>query len=244
MKKRTYLAIGLGLSIFLGMANGDIQGVEAAGNKEALQISPSVKYYGEVKDGQPHGKGSIQWGPNKYYSGDWVNGKRSGTGKYVNSYYVNSYISEGKEQVKVVYNGSWSDDVRSGEGIGTEKTTLSSGEVRVNMYQAGMFKADQLVKGYTVMQALADPPFSFNYKNGDMSLQIYGDNQDINKSWMKGNTFSIDYKKGKVSKHYDVFPAEPGDNKTATLKYLQNIHKTIKPQLDEFQRLSKLVPLK
>ncbi len=238
MKKRTYLAIGLGLSIFIGMANGGIQGVEATGTKEALQISPSVKYYGEVKDGQPHGKGSIQWGPDKYYAGDWMNGKRSGIGKY-----VNSYTSEDKERVKVVYNGSWSADVRSGEGIGTEKITLPSGEVRIHVYRSGTFKADQLIKGYTVMQALADPPFSFNYKNGDLSLQVYGDNQDLNKSWMNGNTFSIDYIKGKVAKHYDVFPAEPGDNKPATLKYLQNIHKTIKPQLDEFERLSKLVPL-
>ncbi|MFB5267818.1 hypothetical protein ACE41H_13640 [Paenibacillus enshidis] len=43
-------------------------------------------YYGEVKDGKPHGKGTMKWSNDKSYSGNWVAGQRSGSGKCVNLY--------------------------------------------------------------------------------------------------------------------------------------------------------------
>ncbi|MEC0124621.1 hypothetical protein [Paenibacillus pabuli] len=55
---------------------------EAASKKVRLELSDGATYYGEVLDGKPHGKGTARWGEFEVYSGDWVNGKRQGVGKY------------------------------------------------------------------------------------------------------------------------------------------------------------------
>lgn len=55
---------------------------EAATKKVSLKLSSGATYYGEVKNGKPNGKGTAKWGESKLYSGDWVDGKRQGQGKY------------------------------------------------------------------------------------------------------------------------------------------------------------------
>jgi len=40
------------------------------------------KYVGEVKDGQPHGRGTFIWPNGEKYVGDWKNGQRNGRGRF------------------------------------------------------------------------------------------------------------------------------------------------------------------
>lgn len=68
----------------------------AAGNKE-------VKYIGQLKDNDLHGKGTLTWPDGNEYSGDWLKGKRHGKGKFT--------WKNGTE-----YNGDWQDDKSTGKG--------------------------------------------------------------------------------------------------------------------------------
>lgn len=87
------------------------------------------KYFGEIRNGQPHGKGKITYSANdhrKYYEGDWSEGKRHGYGtlvfndgdKYVGNYedgewngYGIYYFADGRR-----YEGNWLDDKKYGNG--------------------------------------------------------------------------------------------------------------------------------
>ena len=44
-------------------------------------------YNGQIKDGLFHGKGTLIYQGNEKYEGDWVFGKREGTGRF--TYYDN-----------------------------------------------------------------------------------------------------------------------------------------------------------
>ncbi|SMF75744.1 MORN repeat-containing protein [Paenibacillus uliginis N3/975] len=243
MKKIAALSLSLALSASLTATSLVLASpsAEAASSKEWIHISERTTYYGDVENGQPDGRGTINWGDGKQYSGDFKNGKRSGNGKY-----INQYIKEG-EQHKVVYSGSWSGDKMEGTGTLTHKVTLADGTVRWNQIQTGTFKNNQLQSGYDVIHALADPDYSFSYKNGTESLTILGSNVNILESWKTGRMFSAQYKNGSVNKEYSFFP---GDTKAeqrkheAVLKYFQSIQSKVTPHLQQFQKMSKQVPLK
>ncbi|KZS44371.1 hypothetical protein AWU65_30395 [Paenibacillus glucanolyticus] len=213
----------------------------AASAKEWIQISARTSYYGETANGQPHGRGTIKWGEDKQYSGDFVNGKRTGTGKYMNQYQADD------EEHKVVYNGSWTDDKMDGEGLQTHKVTLPDGTVRWNQLQKGTFKAGVFQSGYDVIHAVADPDYSFTYKNGKELLTIMGSNQNMKKAWAAASMFSVQYKNGSVNKSYSIFPASTAAEQRqndAAKKYLKSIQNKINPHLLQFEALSKQVPLK
>ncbi|EFU38927.1 MORN repeat-containing protein [Paenibacillus vortex V453] len=212
----------------------------AASAKEWIQISARTSYYGETANGQPHGRGTIKWGEDKQYSGDFVNGKRTGTGKYMNQYQADD------EQHKVVYNGSWTDDKMDGEGLQTHKVTLPDGTVRWNQLRKGTFKAGVFQSGYDVIHAVADPDYSFTYKNGKELLTIMGSNQNMKKAWAAASMFSVQYKNGSVNKSYSIFPASTAAEQRqndAAKKYLKSIQNKINPHLLQFEALSKQVPL-
>ncbi|MEJ9218238.1 hypothetical protein P4H46_08605 [Paenibacillus glucanolyticus] len=212
----------------------------AASAKEWIQISARTSYYGETANGQPHGRGTIKWGEDKQYSGDFVNGKRTGTGKYMNQYQADD------EEHKVVYNGSWTDDKMDGEGLQTHKVTLPDGTVRWNQLRKGTFKAGVFQSGYDVIHAVADPDYSFTYKNGKELLTIMGSNQNMKKAWAAASMFSVQYKNGSVNKSYSIFPASTAAEQRqndAAKKYLKSIQNKINPHLLQFEALSKQVPL-
>lgn len=213
----------------------------AASAKKWIQISARTSYYGETANGQPHGRGTIKWGEDKQYSGDFVNGKRTGTGKYMNQYQADD------EEHKVVYNGSWTDDKMDGEGLQTHKVTLPDGTVRWNQLQKGTFKAGVFQSGYDVIHAVADPDYSFTYKNGKELLTIMGSNQNMKKAWAAASMFSVQYKNGSVNKSYSIFPASTAAEQRqndAAKKYLKSIQNKINPHLLQFEALSNQVPLK
>lgn len=243
MKKLASLSLSLALSASLTATSLVFASPssEAASSKEWIHISERTTYYGEVQNGQPNGRGTIKWGDEKQYSGDFKNGMRSGNGKY-----INHYTKEG-EQHKVVYSGSWSKDKMEGAGTLTHKVTFVDGSVRGNRIQTGTFKDNLLQSGYDVIHAVADPDYSFSYKNGTESLTIMGSNVNMKESWKMGRMFSAQYKNGSVNKEYSIFPgttkAEQRKNEAA-LKYLQSIQSKITPHLLQFEKLSKQVPLK
>ncbi|MWV43134.1 hypothetical protein GRF59_05780 [Paenibacillus sp. HJL G12] len=243
MKKIT--AVSLSVALFASLTSVFITSgptpASASSTKEWVKISEQVTYYGEVKDGIPNGRGTIQWGDNKQYSGDFVAGKREGSGKY-----MNEYVSEG-EKHKVVYSGTWKQDVMDGKGTLTHKVTQEDGAVRWNEIQTGAFKNGSIQTGYDVIHALADPDFSFNYKSPQETLAVLGSNINLKQSLKNGTLFSVDYRKGSIAKSYSIFPADTQAKQRindAALKYLQSIQSRLNPHFDEFEKLSKQVPLK
>ncbi|KOP66958.1 hypothetical protein AMS62_18200 [Bacillus sp. FJAT-18019] len=241
MKKIMALTVSLTLSVSLISASLVTVSVNAAPVKEWIQISEKTSYYGETANGQPHGRGTIKWGNGKQYSGDFTNGKRTGNGKYINEYQVDG------ETHKVVYTGLWSNDKMDGEGILTHKVTLPDGSVRWNQIQKGTFQAGIFQNGYDVIHAIADPDYSFTYKNGKESLVIMGSNQNMKKAWATGTMFSVHYKNGTINKKYSIFPANSAAEQRlndAAIQYFKSIQTKVAPHLQQFEALSKQVPLK
>ncbi|WP_054956990.1 hypothetical protein [Paenibacillus dakarensis] len=231
------LAVSLAAAPLLSLAST----ADAASSKEWLKISERVVYYGEVKDGQPHGKGTIKWGNGKQYSGDFFKGKRTGSGKY-----MNEYVSDG-EKHKVVYNGSWQDDRMEGKGTMTHKVSTGDGTVRWNQIQSGTYKRDKFQDGYDVIHISGDPDYKFYYRNGGERLTVMGSNEDMRTAWTKGRMFSAEYRNGSVHKSYSIFPesTKAGERKRAeSLRYLQSLKEKVSPILVRFEQLSKQVPLK
>lgn len=212
----------------------------AATGKESLQLSGRASYYGQVENGKPNGTGTIRWGDSKSYAGQWVDGIRQGTGKYVNKYTI-----KGRTFV-VTYKGEWSKDQRNGLGEIRQIIKSKASQTEANLIQQGQYENDVFQTGYTVTQALANPPFSFNYKDKDISLQIYGDNQNIAEYWATGKLIQIQYRKGKIDKEYSIFPENNATKKVenqANLKYFKKIQPQVTTYLKTFQTLSTKVPI-
>ena len=65
-----------------------------------------MKYVGQYKDGEKHGKGIYTWSDGGFYSGDWKDGKEHGKGTYISP--------DGKK-----YEGEWKDGKYDGQGTET-----------------------------------------------------------------------------------------------------------------------------
>ena len=60
------------------------------------------RYRGQMKDGQPHGRGIMEWSNSKErYDGQWRKGERHGQGKYINF-------------IGWSYEGQWQNDKKHG----------------------------------------------------------------------------------------------------------------------------------
>ncbi|MGQ3480779.1 hypothetical protein [Paenibacillus sp. TY11] len=240
--KSLSLPIMMSASLISGALFVSAPAASASATKELLQLSGQTTYYGEVENGQPNGRGTIKWSEYKQYSGDFVNGKRSGTGKY-----MNQYTDADGQNHKVVYIGTWSNDTMSGKGTQTEKVTQMDGTIRSNEIQVGTFQSNGLQNGYQVIHAVADPDYNFTYKNGKEMLNILHSNQDLVQRWKQGDLFSVNYKNGSVQKEYSMFPEEAATKerqRQAAIKYLKGITAKVTPHLQQFEKLSKQIPLK
>jgi len=238
MKKMGLLMLSLFLVFVVSAGASGGSTVEAAAKKEFLEISKNVVYYGQLKNGKPHGKGTMSWYQTKSYSGDWVDGKRSGFGKF-----VSRSTSEGTE---ITYDGAWKNDLKAGNGSLYTKITSSDGIVQSHKIQFGQFTNDKFTAGYSVLHVKEAAAYSFNYKDATMNLQVIGTNVKMKEAWKNGTFSTIQYMKGKVMKHYAVaFNENPSlvkQNK-ATLKYLQGIQSQVNTHLIKFESLAKRVPL-
>jgi hypothetical protein len=97
-----------------------------------------------------------------------------------------------------------------------------------------------------VIHAVADPDYSFTYKNSNEIINILHSNQDLVQRWQKGDLFSVNYKNGSVQKEYSMFPEETATKerqRQASIKYLKGITAKVTPHLQQFEKLSKQIPL-
>lgn len=112
----------------------EMSGYWEQGNQEAVddlanlawyrKMSDSIKddntfyYYGERNAaGQPEGIGIACYADNAYYYGEWVNGKREGSGKWMHYYvYYDDDVTSDRAYSLHMYAGDWADDMPNGEG--------------------------------------------------------------------------------------------------------------------------------
>ncbi|WP_037290710.1 hypothetical protein [Saccharibacillus sacchari] len=248
MKKSWVLSFVLLLGVIpAGFAPSMDGAASAAGvsTKQWLQISSEIKYYGEVSNGKPHGRGTMTWSENKKYSGDFVNGKRSGTGTYTNTYvdFETSQLNE------VTYNGSWKNDKMNGEG--TERIQVTDNDFDqtplLNEIRKGTFKDNVLIKGYDVSHGLYDPDFNFVYKDSTKRLEIWSSNYRLVHTWKSGDLFKVMYNRGSSYYEYWAFPSDDAyeeKQRRVALMHLRTFTTEVTPHLNQFEYLSKLVPLR
>ncbi|MMZ51329.1 MORN repeat protein [compost metagenome] len=147
--------------------------VEASGNKINLKISKEVSYYGEIKNGKPHGQGTMKWGETKTYSGTWSNGKRSGYGKY--TFIDKSQASPEGDMLDNIrtttYVGNWINDKQNGQGVfKTSVDALHSGNEE-GLLEKGLFKNNIFVKGYS-LGFLSNNYISISYKDSNNEVSV------------------------------------------------------------------------
>lgn len=159
MKKLTMVSLAFMLLTLLFMNSG----VSAEKAKKALKVG-NASYYGEVKSGKPHGKGTMNWGNGKTYSGDWVQGKRSGLGTMK----TKSVDVDGTD----VYTGGWANDKKNGSGISTVFTTVGSEIV------SGIYKDNQFLYGNSASSVMGYIQFTNTTKNGDQFFFILYSQED------------------------------------------------------------------
>lgn len=211
---------------------------QASSAKQWLQISARTTYYGEVIDGKPHGRGTIRWGESKQYAGNFVNGKRSGEGKYINSY---TDAETGLEH-RIVYTGTWSGDRMNGSGTWRETVEAPGGPVVSDAIRIGLFRNNQLNRGYEVVRAMADPDHSFSYRGADYRLDILGSDMSLLADWKSGTLFDVQYREGAEHTSYSIFQgatAAEEKQRLAALKKLRGMTSQVEPVLQQFEAISK-----
>ncbi|MHA6530142.1 hypothetical protein [Paenibacillus sp. BAC0078] len=187
--RRAYIIL-IGLIIFIMIPYES--SVEAASKKVSLTISKGVAYYGEVLNGKPHGKGSMKWGENKTYSGDWVNGKRSGYGKFSN-YQINDDEYGQDYSSSEVYEGKWSNDLKDGEGK-FKRTLFQKSDFEmpsIFIVKKGTFKKGEFIKGFT-SEEHDNQSSLLHYEEPkiDIYIELTGANTNFWHDWK--NNFSND----------------------------------------------------
>ena len=100
--------------------NGNVDAVSDLAHLERFEAmsyklsgTHNYYYYGDTNEqGIPDGMGLAVYADDQYYYGQWKDGKRNGSGTWINFYpeYSNYVVTEH------MYSGAWEDDVPSGEG--------------------------------------------------------------------------------------------------------------------------------
>ncbi|MEK4439090.1 hypothetical protein [Paenibacillus sp. FSL K6-2862] len=175
----------------------------AASKKVSLKLSSGAIYYGEVKNGKPHGKGTARWGKNKTYSGDWVNGKRSGSGKYV----LKDDVTYGDVVEIITYTGSWKNDKQNGQGTLTRKIDESETITGRSSIEKGTFANNQFKKG-TSLSVIYDY-YMFSYEDDTKYVHLITFEENLNKV-LSGKTgkdliTSVSYYKKKSNGLYEGY---------------------------------------
>lgn len=114
-------------------------------------------YYGERNaSGQPQGTGIACYADNAYYYGEWVGGKREGTGEWVKFYvYYDDDTTSDRAYKLQMYMGEWANDMPNGEGQQHYDLDMSkaSNQTRYLQNMIGTFK-DGLYSGEMYMTTL------------------------------------------------------------------------------------------
>lgn len=134
MKKFGLFGVCLMLGLSLAGGKGTVQ---AAADKQNLSLANGASYYGEVQNGLPNGRGTIRWSAQKSYSGDWVDGKRSGNG---------TYVLKTEDGAITIYKGNWANDRMNGKGL----LTIKNAENQSYFVDYGTFQNNAFAEGYEV----------------------------------------------------------------------------------------------
>ena len=123
----------------------------------------NCKYTGEVKDGKPHGQGTLIFHKSKstestVYKGEWKNGKPHGQGIYdgIGSVYkggwkdgkyhgigeISSFTGAGVFERNVYYKGEWKDGKRHGQG--KERISYPNDSDAKSDFYEGEWKEDEV----------------------------------------------------------------------------------------------------
>lgn len=192
IKAITFLAFVLIVGIMF-----NVKDTNAASNKVTLKLASGALYYGESKNGRPHGKGTARWGENKTYSGEWVNGKRSGYGVY-------KLNTNGES---VTYTGNWKNDKQNGQGTFTRKIDESEYSAGISTIHKGTFLNNQFKKG-TSLDIIYNY-YIFSYEDDAKYVHLTAFEENLNKV-LSGETgegliASITYYKKKSNDLYEGY---------------------------------------
>lgn len=186
MKK--LFTVSVCLSLFL-MMNSHAGASET--KKQSLKLSNGVTYYGEVKNGKPHGRGTMKYSPNKSFEGEWQNGKRNGQGKLVNTEIIkvepsgSEDVYSNKSREIEVYKGTWLNDQFSGSGLHTYSSVFKEFNTDENnvkterfmdfTYRAekGVFRNSKLISGYS--GAWSKDSSDLSYIDSKVSFSMFSD---------------------------------------------------------------------
>ena len=114
---------------------------------ETIRCGSEAVYVGEVKDGNPHGKGKITVSDEEVrsYEGDWVEGIPCGRGIFCftngNIYEGEVYdaVPQGKGIMKYANGDTYEGDVDCGIPHGTGKMTFANGDVYEGEWKDGAY---------------------------------------------------------------------------------------------------------
>jgi len=129
------------------------------------------RYYGEIENGIPNGKGVVKTIDKQKYDGEWKNGRRHGKGIYI--------IPDSIE-----YEGEWKDGKTSGQGI----LTFNNGDKYVGGWKNGK------KNGQGTLTSENKGTYSGEWKNGYPHGQLTSISPEGNKyigEWENGRQHGI-----------------------------------------------------
>lgn len=114
---------------------------------ETIRCGSEAVYVGEVKDGNPHGKGKITVSDEEVrsYEGDWVEGIPCGRGIFcftngdIYEGEVYDAVPQGKGIMKCANGDTYEGDVDCGIPHGTGKMTFANGDVYEGEWKDGAY---------------------------------------------------------------------------------------------------------
>lgn len=236
------LVLGL-ISIIILCSIISLPVARADSKKTTLKLTNGAVYYGEVKDGKPNGKGTMTWSKNKSYSGQWVNGKREGYGKYIAVEKNYEYSEDEGDPTLIIYTGYWKNDKFNGKGI--YKRQVFAPIVYGFQYkeQHGEYKDNIFIKGYEKEEWADGKVLKYRDEKVNFSLVAYIENwQDqwgkslneiINMGQMSEFTFTKDGKTIKYDSIDNSWSKDKAEIRTIVKPYSKKFDEILNSYLTE-----------
>ena len=148
--------------------NSDIEGSEKRAIRRKIKLKDGSAYFGELRNGAPHGYGTRSYPHGEKYEGNWVNGKRHGSG-------VSTYANGD------VYEGPFKNDKREGDG-GIYR--FCNGDVYKGSWNNNKFNGEGTLTCLSGNKYIG--PFVDGVKEGDNGVYIWNDGSRYEGSWKNG----------------------------------------------------------
>ncbi|BFH59692.1 hypothetical protein [Paenibacillus azoreducens] len=179
----------LAVSILLGTVTG-AEMAHAQAAETTLDFGDGSVYTGQVKNGKPNGKGTLISGRLGRYEGNWVNGVKSGFGKYT-FHLKEDKVFDKEDKLyhdrdwKTHYEGQWANNRQNGQGTEVHSIRDASYQKKEDggwiqkeggysyEIRKGSFKDDDFTAGYS---GYLDDEFQawFAYKDSKVAVKMEG----------------------------------------------------------------------